>query len=135
MIKLHQSLISTSSSDLPGFLSAVVENEHINNLENVVVVFEDYEPKEVFTLKEALIAIEKQEKEPITYDGLTGIKYYGGTGIALFDKGEETSLSSFTQKAIKEYAKKNWKEGIMFNWEEEAELPEFIPTRDSYSWK
>lgn len=139
MIKLHKAILSTNETDLHNFLAHVEKLNIEGKLFCYVVAFQDGEPLYIRQYGEFIRDPKGPADEILTYDGLTGIKCYGGTGLALFDKGEETNLSCFNKTAIKAWTKANWKEGILVDWTKISvpvvEEGAMQATRDSYDWK
>ncbi len=139
MITLHTPIISTANTDLTMFLHYIEKSDISEKREGYVVAFQDGEPIYIRKFGEFETDMKNEVEEPLVYDGLTGIKCYGGTGLAFFDKGGETNLSCFNKNAIREYVKKNWKEGILIDWTKEhhvqLEPGAMQATRDSYDWK
>lgn len=138
MISIHTAIMSTANPDLTMFLHQIEKNNIPNRKKCYVVAFQDGEP--VYIRKFGEFELSKGEvEEPICYDGITGIKFYNGTGLALFDEGEETNLSCFNKTAIKDWTKKHWKDGILIDWTKENHIQlepgAMQATRESYDWR
>ena len=138
MITIHTPIISTANPDLTMFLHQIAKSNIPDKEEGYVVAFQDGEPIYIRKFGEFEIGTGDVE-EPLCYDGLTGIKCYSGTGLVLFDKGEETNLSCFNKTAIKAWTKANWKDGVLIDWTKEnhvqLEPGAMQATRESYDWK
>lgn len=137
MISIHTPIVS-SHEELFTFLHSIHDNENVWNIHNVLVAFEDGKVRCVRRLGEfCLDPEEKPEKEALVYEGMTGVKCYGGTGIVILDAGTETNLSCFNKTAIKNWTKKNWKDGVLIDWTnlDENHWPQVEASRESYSWK
>lgn len=139
MITLHTAIMSTANPDLTMFLHQIEKNNIPNREEGYVVAFQDGEPVYIRKFGEFEVDMSNEVEEPICYDGITGIKCYNGTGLAFFDKGEETNLSCFNKTAIKAWTKANWKDGILIDWTKENHIAlepgAMQATRESYDWK
>lgn len=144
MITIHTPLISSSTDSIKEFLSAVKENSFINKEENIVVQFVEGKVILISPLK-SLTKDPKDVKEPkdtLSYDGLTAIKFYGGSGFALLDAGKETNLKNFNKTEVTKWAKSHWIDGILVNWEEVSSeglvansKAAITATRASYDWE
>ena len=139
MKTLHTPILSTHNPELELFLQHIEKSEILNKGNGYIVAFQDSEPLYIRKYSEFGTEAIKEVEEIICYDGLTGIKCYGGTGLAFFDAGEEISLSSFSKAAVRDWVKKNWKEGILIDWGKvsgvKIEKGAMEATRDSYDWR
>lgn len=139
MITIHQPILSTADTDLAKFLHQIEKSKIENKSKCLVVAFQEGEPLYIRRFGEFEKDMTNEVEEPLCYDGITAIKCYGGTGLALLDEGEETNLSSFNKSAIKAWTKAHWKDGILIDWTKEYHIQlqsgAMQATRESYDWK
>lgn len=137
MISIHTPIVS-SQGDLFDILHSIRDNENVWDIHNILVAFEDGKVRCVRRLGEFVLDPERKFNKDITiYNGLTGVKFFNGTGIAILSAGEETNLSAFSRPRIKEWTKANWKDGLLIDWNnlDENCWPSITATRETYKWK
>lgn len=143
MITIHTPIISTHTSDIKAFINEIVENPHVCDKENVLVQFEEGKAVHILPLKDLPNCFWKKDGDTsvMCYDGLTGIKAYGGTGIALLSPGRKTDIFCFNKTEITRWVKANWTDGVLIDWAEvkghdvEKSEKAITATRLSYDWR